>query len=157
MSQQPRVVIRPDQALDGGPMQQADGGVRDLRLIHPDTGCDAMTLSLGLVEIEPGHHTPLHRHRCEEVYYVVQGSGEVETEDVRRPIAAGCAVFHRANTIHCVYNTGDETLRLVAVAGVMLMPPRAQWPTPSPYEVFEGSTAGEHPAKTGRPAWADWR
>jgi hypothetical protein len=33
----------------------------------------------------------------------------------------------------------------VVVAGIMLVPLLPKWPTPSPYEVFEGSTAGEHP------------
>jgi len=28
------------------------------------------------------------------------------------------------------------------VAGIMLVPLLPQWPTPSPYEVFEGDTAG---------------
>src|SRR4051812_36752469 len=63
------VVIMPEGRLDGSAMQQADGGVRDLKLISPETGFDAMTLCLGLVEIAPGRHSPLHRHRCEEVYY----------------------------------------------------------------------------------------
>ncbi|MGH2532769.1 MAG: cupin domain-containing protein [Thermomicrobiales bacterium] len=149
MTDQQRVVISPAQFLDGSPMQQASGAVRDLKLVYPETGFDAMTLCLGLVEIDPGHHSPLHRHRCEEVYYVVKGSGEVEVNGVRHPIAAGCAVFNRPNTIHRVSNTGDEIMQLVVVAGIMLVPLWPLWPTPSPYEVFEGSSADKHPAVTG--------
>ena len=48
-----RVVITPEERLDGSAMQQADGGVRDLKLIYPETGFDAMTLCLGVVEIDP--------------------------------------------------------------------------------------------------------
>src|SRR5271165_2997304 len=70
-----RVVIDPTQYLNGSAMQQAGGAVRDLKLIYPETGFDALSLCLGVVEIDPGHHTPLHRHRCEEVYYVVSGTG----------------------------------------------------------------------------------
>ncbi len=141
---EPRVVIEPEQFLDGSPMQQSDGAVRDLKLIYPETGFDAMTLCLGLVEIDPGHHSPLHRHRCEEVYYVVRGSGELESDGVRRPISPGCAVFNRPGVIHRVYNTGNETIQLVVVAGIMLVPLWPQWPTASPYEVFEGSSMEEH-------------
>lgn len=72
MTKQNRVVIRPREVLEGAPMQQASGGVRDLKLIYPETGFDAKTLCLGVVEIDPGHHSPLHRHNCEEVYYVIQ-------------------------------------------------------------------------------------
>ena len=141
-----RVVIYPREVLDGSPMQQVDRSVRDLKLIYPETGFDAMTLCLGIVEIEPGHHSPLHRHRCEEVYYVVRGTGEIESDGKRYPIQPGCAVFNRPETIHRVYNTGEETMQLVVVAGIMLIPLWPQWPTPSPYEVFEGSSADQHPA-----------
>ncbi|MCC6790963.1 MAG: cupin domain-containing protein [Thermomicrobiales bacterium] len=145
-----RVVITPEQFLDGSPMQQDDRSVRDLKLIYPETGFeDAQTLCLGLVEIDPGHHSPLHRHKCEETYYVVKGTGEIEVDGVRHAISPGCAVFNRPNTIHRVYNTGTETIQLVVVAGIMLVPLWPQWPTASPYEVFEGSSAAEHQASEG--------
>src|SRR4051794_8129368 len=146
-----RVVIAPEQFLDSSPMQQSDGAVRDLKLIYPETGFDAMTLCLGVVEIEPGHHSPLHRHRCEEVYYVVRGSGELESNGRRHRLTPGCAVLNRPGVLHRVFNTGDETLQLVVVAGVMLVPLLPAWPTASPYEVFEGSSAKDHPP-TGMPA-----
>ncbi|MFM9106518.1 MAG: cupin domain-containing protein [Chloroflexota bacterium] len=141
-----RVVIKPEQFLDGSPMQQDDRSVRDLKLIYPETGFDAKTLCLGLVEIDPGHHSPLHRHNCEEVYYVVRGTGEIEYDGVRHQISPGCAVLNRPNVIHRVYNTGSEPIQLVVVAGIMLVPLWPQWPTASPYEVFEGSSADQHKA-----------
>ena len=147
----PRVVIEPGSRLDGSAMQQPGGVVRDLKLIYPETGFDAMTLCLGVVEIEPGHHSPLHRHRCEEVYYVVRGSGELESNGSRHRLTPGCAVLNRPGVLHRVFNTGDETLQLVVVAGIMLVPLLPAWPTASPYEVFEGSSAADHPP-AGMPA-----
>ena len=140
-----RVAITPGERRDGSAMQQACGSVRDLKLIYPETGFDAMTLCLGVVEIDPGHHSPLHRHRCEEVYYVVRGAGELESAGRRYPLSPGCAVLNRPNVLHRVHNTGTEPLQLVVVAGVMLVPLLPRWPTASPYEVFEGSSAAEHP------------
>jgi mannose-6-phosphate isomerase-like protein (cupin superfamily) len=142
---EPRVVIAPEERLEGSAMQQAGGAVRDLKLIYPETGFDAMTLCLGVVEIEPGHHSPLHRHSCEEVYYVIRGSGELESGGQRHPLMPGCAVLNRPGVLHRVFNTGDETLQLVVVAGIMLVPLLPAWPTASPYEIFEGSSAGDHP------------
>ena len=140
-----RVVIAPAERLDGSAMQQSGGAVRDLKLIYPETGFDAMTLCLGVVEIDPGHHSPLHRHRCEEVYYVVRGVGELESDGRRYPLSPGCAVLNRPNVVHRVHNTGEETLQLVVVAGVMLVPLLPRGPTPSPYEAVEGSSAPQHP------------
>jgi mannose-6-phosphate isomerase-like protein (cupin superfamily) len=140
-----RVVITPGERLEGSAMQQSGSAVRDLKLIYPETGFDAMTLCLGVVEIDPGHHSPLHRHRCEEVYYVVDGSGELESDGKRHPLSPGCAVLNRPDVKHRVFNTGSGVLRLVVVAGIMLVPLLPKWPTTSPYEVFEGSSAGAHP------------
>ncbi len=142
-----RVVIDPSQYLDGSAMQQADGAVRDLKLIYPETGFDALSLCLGVVEIDPGHHTPLHRHRCEEVYYVVSGAGELESRGRRHPIGPGSAVLNRPGVLHRVFNTGSEVLKLVAVAGIMLLPLLPRWPTLSPYEIVEETLAPDEPAR----------
>src|SRR5258705_11424712 len=106
-----RVVIAPAERLDGSAMQQAGAAVRDLKLVYPETGFDAMTLCLGVVEIEPGHHSPLHRHRCEEVYYVVRGTGELESDGANYPLTPGCAVLNRPDVLHPVRNNGEETLQ----------------------------------------------
>jgi quercetin dioxygenase-like cupin family protein len=144
-SDEARVVIEPRERLDGSAMQQKSGAVRDFKLIYPETGFDALSLCLGVVEIDPGHHSPLHRHRCEEVYYVVRGTGELESEGRRHRLTPGCAVLNRPGVLHRVFNTGDETMQLVVVAGIMLVPLLPSWPSPSPYEVFEGSSVHEHP------------
>ena len=134
------VTIGPDEIQDGAPMQQKDGGVRDLKLVYPETGLDASTLCMGLVEIDPGHSSPLHRHNCEEVYYVLAGKGELELGDQRYPLVSGGCSLQRPNEIHRVHNTGTETLRLLVIAGIMLVPLWPKWPTETPYEVFEGTT-----------------
>lgn len=132
-----RVVIRPDEFGSGAPMEVGREGVRDLKVIYPETGFNASTLCFGIVEIEPGKHSPLHRHKCEEMYYVLQGTGEVEQEGERFPIRKGDAVLNQVNVVHRVHNTGDETVRLVVVGGIMLVPLWPEWPTASPYEILE--------------------
>ncbi|TDH34920.1 cupin domain-containing protein [Pseudohoeflea suaedae] len=138
--QQKIVTISPEQILDGAPMQQEGGGVRDLKLVYPETGLGAQTLCMGLVEIDPGHASPMHRHNCEETYYVLDGQGELELEGERYPLVAGGCSLQRPNETHRVHNTGDKTLRLLVIGGVMLVPLWPKWPTETPYEVFEGST-----------------
>ena len=135
-----RTTITPRDILDGSPMQQKDKAVRDLKLVYPDTGLDARTLCMGLVEIEPGHSSPVHRHYCEECYYVLSGKGELEIDGETHPLVAGGASLQRPNLIHKVTNTGDETLRLLVIAGIMMVPLWPEWPTETPYEVYEGDT-----------------
>lgn len=140
-----RTALRPEQILDGASMQQKHGGVRDLKLVYPETGLDAKTLCMGVVEIEPGHASPLHRHNCEEVYYVLGGEGVLEIEDENgrmesHPLVKGGCSLQRPNRTHLVRSVGTEALRLVVVGGIMLVPLLPTWPTTSPYEVFEGNT-----------------
>lgn len=136
-----RTTITPKDVLDGAPMQQAHKAVRDLKLVYPDTGLDAQTLCMGLVEIDPGHASPMHRHNCEEVYYVLAGKGELEIDGEKHSLVAGGASLQRPNLKHRVINTGDEPLRLIVVGGIMFTALWPEWPTDSPYEVFEGDTA----------------
>ncbi len=140
MSKGKTVSIKPGEIQDGAPMQQRDGGVRDLKLVYPETGLDAKTLCMGLVELDPGKASPLHRHNCEEVYYVLEGEGVLELEGESYPLVAGGCSLQRPNEIHLVRNTGDGVLRLIVVAGIMLVPLLPEWPTASPYEVFEGTS-----------------
>jgi len=130
----PKVVVKKSEYLYGAPMESRPG-VRDIKVIYPETGAAAKTLCMGIVEIEPGAHSPRHRHNCEEVYYVLQGKGYIQTEEGRHPFEAGDAVLNRENVYHAVYNTGQETVRLLVVGGVMFVPLWPKWPTESPYEL----------------------
>ena len=132
-----KVVVRQAEFLPGAPMESRPG-VRDWKCIYPETGVDTRTLIMGIVEIPPGQHTPLHRHNCEEVYYALRGRGELEAEGERFLFEAGDAVFNKENTAHRVFNTHPtETLRLLVVAGIMLVGLLPRWPTPTPYEILE--------------------
>jgi quercetin dioxygenase-like cupin family protein len=101
-----RVVIKPSEFLSGAPMERMPG-VRDWKVIYPETGFPTKTLIMGIVEIDPGAHTPLHRHNCEEVYFVLQGRGYIESEGERYEFEAGDAIYNRENTAHHVFNHRD--------------------------------------------------
>lgn len=132
-----RVVIKPAEFKGGAPME-ARPGVRDWKLIYPETGMPTQTLIMGIVEIEPGQHSPMHRHNCEEVYYVLAGRGEIETDGLHHAFEAGDAVLNRPNVPHRVFNIDDtQTLRLLVVGGIMFVGLLPRWPTSSPYEILE--------------------
>jgi quercetin dioxygenase-like cupin family protein len=137
----PKVVLKAADALGSAPMER-NPGVRDRKLIYPETGFPTRSLIMGIVEVEPGCRAPAHRHNCEEVYYVLQGQGEVVSDGTPHAMAAGDAVYNAPNTVHTVRNTGAGTLRLLVVGGIMFVGLVPEWPTPSPYEILDD---GEHP------------
>lgn len=132
----PKYVVRPEEVVGGAPMEGKH--VRDLKVIYPETvDPDPSSLILGVVEVDPGHSTPLHMHRCEEVYYILSGEGEVEIEGERYEVKEGYGVYIPVGAKHRILNTGSDILKYVAVGGIMFVPLVPQWPTKSPYEILE--------------------
>jgi quercetin dioxygenase-like cupin family protein len=129
-----KVVIKKSEFV-GGSAMEVRKGVRDIKVIYPETNMPTKSLVVGIVEIDPGEHTPRHKHNCEEIYYVLEGKGEIESNGVRHPFESGDAVLNREGVYHRVYNSGDETIRLLVVAGIMFVGLLPKWPTESPYEI----------------------
>jgi len=129
-----KVVVKKSEFLHGAPME-ARPGVKDIKVIYPETGMPTKSLCVGIVEIDSGVHSPRHRHNCEEIYYVLSGKGYVQTNDDRHEFEEGDAILNRENVFHSVYNTGTEKLRLLVVGGIMFVPLWSKWPTETPYEI----------------------
>ena len=132
-----KVVVKSSEFVSGAPME-ARSGVKDWKLVYPETGTKTKTLIMGIVEIDPGEHSPSHRYNCEEVYYVLEGQGAIQSDGQRYEFVAGDAIYNKENTTHRVFNTGSaETLRLLVVGGIMFVGLVPEWPTASPYEILE--------------------
>jgi mannose-6-phosphate isomerase-like protein (cupin superfamily) len=129
-----KVVVKKSEFLNGAPMETRPG-VKDIKVIYPETGMPTKSLCVGIVEIDSGAHSPSHRHNCEEIYYVLSGKGYILTNDGRYEFKEGDAILNRENVFHSVYNKGKEKLRLLVVGGIMFVPLWPEWPTETPYEI----------------------
>lgn len=65
--------------------------------------------------VEPGGHTPRHRHDYEHEVFVLEGEGTVEHEGELRAIQAGDAIYVPANALHQFVNRGEEPLRFLCL------------------------------------------
>ena len=64
--------------------------------------------SLAEATLAPGQATERHYHaESEEIYYVVEGSGEMELDGERRPIAVGDAVLIPPGARHQIRADAD--------------------------------------------------
>ena len=72
-------------------------------------------LTMGIAEIPTGASILLHHHRPEEVYYVLEGEGTAEIENIAAHIGPGSALFVPRNAQHRTINTGTVPLRLLFV------------------------------------------
>ena len=67
--------------------------------------------SLAEATLEPGQATERHQHRLtEEIYFVLEGSGDMEVDGEHRRVAVGDAVLIPPGAWHTLRNDGTSEL-----------------------------------------------
>ncbi len=99
-------------------------------VIGPRIG--AQKLGYNITAVPPGKRAfPLHNHRVnEEMFFVLQGTGEVRIGESTYPIRSGDVIAcppGGKETAHQIINTGTEELRYMAVS-TKLSPEIAEYP-----------------------------
>ncbi|SAL23440.1 cupin 2 domain-containing protein [Caballeronia peredens] len=92
----------------------------------------ARKLGYSLIVLEPGKRAfPFHHHRVnEEMFFVVEGEGEVRIGSERHAIRAGDVIAcppGNSETAHQIVNTGTHALRYLAIS-TMLSPEVVDYP-----------------------------
>ena len=74
----------------------------------------AKDFCMGHVTLDPrGGQVPWHDHAQEEVYFIIEGSGEVCLGEERRAVTTGQAVYIPSGIFHQLTNTGERPLRMI--------------------------------------------
>ena len=70
--------------------------------------------SLAEARLPIGKSTTAHHHKItEEIYYILEGTGEMEIDGEKSPVVPGDAIAIPPNAIHQITNTGDVVLRFL--------------------------------------------
>jgi len=78
----------------------------------------AKSFAMGYVVLEPeGGQVPWHNQEQEEVYFVVEGTGEMCLGEERQTLTSGQAVFIPPTVFHQLTNIGDTPLTMIYVYG----------------------------------------
>jgi mannose-6-phosphate isomerase-like protein (cupin superfamily) len=73
---------------------------------------------VGFVTLEPrGGQVPWHNQEQEEVYFIVEGTGEMCLGSERQVLTSGQAAFIPPGEFHQLTNLGDTPLRMIYVYG----------------------------------------
>lgn len=101
----------------------------------------ASRLGYNVTEIAPGKRAfPFHCHRAnEEMFFVIEGHGELRFGDARHPVRAGDVVDCPAGgpeTAHQLVNTGEAPLRVLAVS-TMNAPELCHYPDSGKFSVLD--------------------
>ncbi|MBD8898773.1 cupin domain-containing protein [Rhodanobacter sp. DHG33] len=111
----------------------------------------AQKLGYNLTTVPPGKRAfPFHSHRVnEEMFFVIEGSGEVRIGSETWPVRTGdviCCPPGGPETAHQIVNTGDATLRYLAVSSSQT-PEICEYPDSGKFAVmhFAGKDADGKP------------
>ena len=91
---------------------------RTQNLVGGASPIQAQNFSMGFVTLEPnGGQVPWHNQEQEEIYFVVNGTGEMCLGEERREIRTGQAAYIPSGVFHQLTNIGDTPLHMVYCYG----------------------------------------
>lgn len=91
---------------------------RTQNLVGGASPIQAQAFSMGYVTLEPnGGQVPWHNQEQEEVYFVLEGVGEMCLGEERRIVTGGQAVYIPSGVFHQMTNLGDAPLRMIYCYG----------------------------------------
>lgn len=91
---------------------------RTQNLVGGASPIQATNFSLGFVTLEPsGGQVPWHNQEQEEIYYIVEGTGEMCLGTERRTVSGGQAVYIPPRVFHQLTNTGSAPMKMIYCYG----------------------------------------
>lgn len=84
-------------------------------LLHPDKQPLALRYSLAHASLPVGQTSTPHSLTTSEVYYIIQGKGEMHIENETQLIESGDTVYIPPNSHQYVHNCGDEPLVFICL------------------------------------------
>ena len=91
---------------------------RTQNLVGGESPIHAAGFSLGYVTLEPnGGQVPWHNQDQEEIYFVLEGAGEMCLGQERQILRSGQAVYIPAGVFHQMTNIGDTPMTMMYCYG----------------------------------------
>lgn len=116
------------------PRYQRDGIISYL-MISKRT-CGSANLSVTLVEMQPDGFQNIHKHKPEQTYSILEGSGMMSISGEEQQVAAGDCVFIPSWAEHGLKNTGGTVLKYLSACSPSFTQKQCEewWPLPSEEE-----------------------
>ena len=84
-------------------------------MIHPDKRDLALRYSLAHATVPPGKTTTPHRLTTSEVYFIIQGQGQMHIDDEISEVTVNDTVYIPPHAIQYIANTGNNDLTLICI------------------------------------------
>ena len=91
---------------------------RTQNIVGGTSPIQATNFAMGNVTLEPnGGQVPWHNQEQEEVYFIVEGEGEMCLGEERVAIRPGQAAYIPSGVFHQLTNTGSTPMRMIYIYG----------------------------------------
>jgi mannose-6-phosphate isomerase-like protein (cupin superfamily) len=84
-------------------------------ILHPDKQKIDLRYSFAHAVVKPGLTTYLHSLKTSEIYYILEGSGEMLIDDEKAILNIGDTVYIPSNAKQCITNIGDDDLKFICI------------------------------------------
>ena len=93
----------------------------------------AQHLTVTIVEIEPGGRQRVHSHTPEQIYFIIEGHGQMTVDQEIREVHPGDCVFIPSHAPHGLENDTNSLLKYLSAASPAFGTGEvdALWPLPS--------------------------
>ena len=97
------------EVLDG------EEGTKIRQIFHPHNTLNGIRYSISHSELKPGKKSKLHKLKTSEVYYILQGEGNLQIDDEIFKVLKDHAIYITPHSKQCIENTGDDELKFLCM------------------------------------------
>jgi len=97
------------EVLDGGE------GTKIRQIFHPHNTLNGIRYSISHSELKPGKKSKLHKLKTSEVYYILQGEGNLQIDDIIFKVLKDQTIYIPPHSKQFIENTGKDELKFLCI------------------------------------------
>jgi len=94
---------------------QGNEGTKIKQYFHPHDLTNKINYSLAQFTLEPGKKSKLHKMISSEIYYILEGNGNLNVDDDTYHLEKDDSVFVPPNSKQFIENTGEGNFRFLCI------------------------------------------
>jgi mannose-6-phosphate isomerase-like protein (cupin superfamily) len=96
---------------------QGDEGTKIKQYFHPHNTLNGINYSIAQFTLGPGKKSKLHKISSSEIYYILEGSGNLKIDEETHHIEKDDSAYVPPNSKQFIENTGSIDLKFLCIVG----------------------------------------
>ena len=90
-------------------------GTKIRQIFHPHNTFNGIRYSISHSVVSPGQKSKLHKMKTSEVYYILEGEGELHIDDSAQKVSKDHAIYIPPHSKQKIENTGKKDLKFLCI------------------------------------------